>query len=146
MFDRVLSAISWLVVLFLVVPLIVIIGASFTTTPYVTFPPQGFTLRWYQQLAGQSDFIRSFVDSVLIGLAATVATALIGTPTVFGLRLGSARMQNLLRSIVMAPLTLPTIVTAVALLQIYYTTDLDLPVAAIIVGHVLITLPYFVRS
>ncbi len=146
MFERLLSVMAWLVVLFLIVPLIVIVGASFTTTPYVSFPPQGFTLKWYQQLSTQKDFIRSFADSVLIGVIATAGAVLIGAPTAFGLRLGSVKAQTLLRSIVMAPLTLPTIVTGVALLQLYYTTDLDVPLAGIVIGHILVTVPYFIRT
>jgi putative spermidine/putrescine transport system permease protein len=146
MFDRLLSIVAWVVVVFLIVPLVVIIGASFTTTPYVTFPPRGFTLQWYQQLASHKDFIRSFIDSIIIGFIATAGAVLIGTPAAIGLRLGSVKGQTFLRSVVMAPLTLPTIVTGVALLQIYYTTDLDLPVVGIIIGHVLVTVPYFVRT
>lgn len=146
MFDRLMSAAAWAVALFLIAPLVVIVGASFTTTIYVVFPPQGFTLRWYQQLMGQGDFIRSFFDSIWLGLATTAGAALIGAPTAFGLRMGSARSQALLRAFVMAPLTLPTIVTAVALLQVYYMSELDIPWTAVTLGHILVTLPYFVRT
>ena len=40
MFDRVVNASAWLVVLFILSPLIIIIGGSFTETTYVAFPPQ----------------------------------------------------------------------------------------------------------
>ena len=67
MLDRVIDAIGWLVTLFILGPLIVIIGGSFTETPYVAFPPAGFTLRWYDQLLHRGDFLQSFLVSVLLG-------------------------------------------------------------------------------
>lgn len=146
MFDRSINIVAWLVVAFLVIPLIVIIGSSFTTTEYVAFPPHGFTLKWYEKLAGQGDFIRSFLDSLIIGIAATIGAMAIGTPTAIGLRMGSRRSQALLRTLAMAPLTLPTIVTGVALLQIYYLTEIDAPWTAVVLGHILVTVPYFVRT
>jgi putative spermidine/putrescine transport system permease protein len=143
---RALGIAAWIVVLFILGPLIVIIGGSFTTTPFVAFPPQGFTLHWYRQLAGHLDFLRSFVDSVGLGVVATIGAALLGTPAALGLRHGSARSRAILHTIVMAPLTLPTIVTGVALLQFYYAIDLEVPLLALAAGHVLITVPYVVRT
>lgn len=145
MFNRALDISAWLVVLFILGPLVVIIGGSFTTTPYVAFPPHGFTLRWYQQLLGRHDFLESFVDSLLLGAAATIGAALIGTPTALALRFGR-KGRAILRSFVMAPLTLPTIVTGVALLQFFYAVDLRIPIIGLLAGHVLITLPYFIRT
>ncbi|MDR0810493.1 MAG: ABC transporter permease, partial [Gemmobacter sp.] len=146
MFDRLLSLLSWAVIIFLIAPLLVIIAASFTETDYVTFPPQGFTLKWYRELALQGGFFSAFVDSVIIAVATMAGAALIGIPTAFGLRMGSARAQAVLRTFVMSPLTLPGIVTGVALLQLYYAANLDAPLAGIIVGHILVTLPFFVRT
>ena len=42
----------------------------------------------------------------------------------------------------MSPLVLPTIVTGVALLQFYYLIDMDAPMTGLLIGHVLITIPY----
>lgn len=146
MFDRLLSILAWVVIFFLVAPLVVIVAASFTTTTYVTFPPHGLTLKWYRELAMQTEFLRAFADSIVIGIATMAGSALIGIPTAFGLRMGSLRSQAVLRAFVMSPLTLPGIVTGVALLQVYYAANLDAPLAGIIVGHILVTVPFFVRT
>lgn len=146
MFARVLNATAWLVILFLTVPLAIVVAASFTTTNYVTFPPQGFTLRWYQELLHQTEFISALVDSVLIGIAAMIGATLIGIPTAFALRMGTPRAQAIMRSVVMVPLSLPGIVTGVALLQLYYAVNLDFPLGGIIVGHILVTVPFFIRT
>jgi putative spermidine/putrescine transport system permease protein len=54
--------------------------------------------------------------------------------------------RPLFRSFLMSPLVLPTIVTGVALLQFYYLIDLDAPLTGLLIGHVLITIPYVIRT
>lgn len=136
---------AWCTILFLIVPLLVIIAASFTETNYVSFPPKGFTLHWYREAVTQGGFLEAFFDSIGIAVATMAGNVLIGIPAAFGLRMGSPLTQTVLRSFVMAPLTLPAIVSGVALLQIYYAANLDAPLFGIIVGHILITLPFFIR-
>ena len=45
--------------IFLVLPLVVIVSASFTATEYLAFPPKGLTLRWYMQFLEDSSYLRS---------------------------------------------------------------------------------------
>jgi putative spermidine/putrescine transport system permease protein len=146
MFGRGLTFAAALVVAFILGPLIVIIGASFTTTPYVAFPPQGFTLKWYGILMGKKDFLQSFIDSVLLGACTTLGAALLGTPAAIGLHRWSAGGRAALRGFVMSPLTLPTFVTGVAMLQFFYAIEFDAPLAGLLFGHLLITVPFFVRT
>ena len=146
MFARLLALANVAVVLFLLGPLIVIVGASFTTTPYVVFPPRGFTLDWYRALLERADFAEALHSSIVLGLLATAGAALLGIPAAIGLHQAGVRGRSVLRGFVMAPLTLPTIVTGVALLQFYYTIDLDAPMAGLLIGHMLIIVPYCVRT
>lgn len=144
------SALTWALalatVVFLLAPLVVVIGGSFTTTDYVAFPPHGFTLRWYAALAKQADFIASFRDSaVLAAVTALVATPL-GTLAALALHRHVGRGQAALRGFLLSPLILPTIVTAVALLQFYQRTGLDNIFLGLLAGHVLVVTPYVLRS
>jgi putative spermidine/putrescine transport system permease protein len=146
MLDKVINAAAWLVVLFILGPLVIIIGGSFTETPYVAFPPTGFTLRWYAQLMHRRDFLDSFITSlVLAGLCSVCAMAL-GVAAVMGLHRHGFAGRRLFRAFLMSPLVLPTIVTGVALLQFYYLIDVDAPMTGLLIGHVLITIPYVIRT
>lgn len=143
--DRTITAAAWLVVLFILGPLIVIIGGSVTETPFVAFPPTGFTLRWYEQLLHRRDFLDSFLVSILLATLCSAASMLLGLTAVIGLhKHGGA--GPLFGAFLMSPLVLPTIVTGVALLQFYYLVDLDAPFTGLLVGHILITIPYVVRT
>ena len=62
-----------LVMLFLVAPLVVIVLASFTPTALVTFPPQGFSLKWYANIfTSSTHFMDGLVKSLEIGILATL--------------------------------------------------------------------------
>ena len=68
-----------LVMLFLLAPLVVIVIASFTPTALITFPPQGFSLKWYANIFGSSThFMDGLVNSLKIGILATAADILLG--------------------------------------------------------------------
>ena len=146
MLDRAISVAGWLVVLFILGPLVIIVGGSFTETPYVAFPPIGFTLRWYEQLMHHGDFLRSFVISLMLAALCSVGAMALGVAAVIGLHRHGVAGGRLFRAFLMSPLVLPTIVTGVALLQFYYLIDLDAPLTGLLIGHVLITVPYVVRT
>lgn len=146
MFARSLTALGWAGVFFIVAPAVLILGGSFSETSYVTFPPEGFTLEWYQRLAERADFVRSFIDSILIAVLCTVAATALGTLAALGLNQPDLRRRELLLGVVMSPLILPTVVTGVALLQFYYIIGLPISLIGLTIGHVLITAPYAVRT
>lgn len=139
-------AAGWLVVGFIVGPLLVIVAGSFTETPFVAFPPQGFTWRWYQQLLERRDFLHSFLVSLVLAALCTVAALLLGGLAALGLHRTGAAGREAMRGFLMSPLVLPTIVTGVALLQFYTLVEVDAPLSGLLVGHVLITTPYALRT
>ncbi len=143
MAQRLMDAAAWVAVLFLLGPLLAVAGASVSDTPFVAFPPQGFTLRWYGMLLHRADFATSFVQSVLVAALCTAAAMALGTLAAIGLH---RRPVPGVAAVLMAPLVLPTIVTGVALLQLYYLIDLDAPLIGLVIGHVVITVPYVVRT
>lgn len=146
MIDKVIGGVGWLVALFILGPLVIIIGGSFTQTPYVAFPPIGFTLRWYDQLMHRGDFLQSFLVSVGLGAACCVGAMTLGVGAAIGLHRHAPGGERLFRAFLMSPLVLPTIVTGVALLQFYALIDLELPLSGLLIGHVLITTPYVIRT
>jgi putative spermidine/putrescine transport system permease protein len=146
MLDRVLSFTAWVVVGFILLPLVVIVGGSFTERNFVEFPPTGFTLKWYAKLLSRADFIESFIISLELAAACTVVALVVGTAAAIGMHRHAFRGREIVQAFVMSPLVLPTIVTGVALLQYYYAIALDAPFWGLLMGHVIISVPYVVRS
>src|SRR5215510_1222514 len=75
-----IAAVSWIAMLYLALPLLVVIAISFTATEYLKFPPQGLTLRWYWQVVSDPTFVEAFVVSGQLATAATATALLLGVP------------------------------------------------------------------
>jgi ABC-type spermidine/putrescine transport system permease subunit II len=81
------SGLCWLVAVyaFLLAPLVVVIGASFSSgdRTYIEFPPTSLTLHWYGEIP--ETIIRSLTVSLSLALATSLAATLIGVPAALGL-------------------------------------------------------------
>lgn len=140
-----LRAVTYALVALLLLPLVVIVMTSFTTLGYVSFPPQGFTWKWYGEALGRREFLESFwLSLVVAGVTAAVAT-LLGTPVAVATVRYRFPGRDLVTAFFMSPLVLPTVVIGIALLQFYNRIGLGTSPASLILGHVIITTPYAIR-
>lgn len=127
---------------FLLLPLAIVVLASFNAGELLTFPPQGFSLRWYAHFFNSQPFMTSLFFSLRLAAAAMVISTLLGTAAaLYVVRFGEI-WRNTLRLMIVAPLLLPEILSAIALLFFFYSFGFGKTVGALLVGHVLITLPF----
>lgn len=131
--------------LFLVGPLVIIIGPSLSDTSYLTFPPQGWTLHWYQNVFEISAFRRTAVTSFMLAVGGTTLSMLIGIPAAYALARYRPELPRFLGNIYVLPILIPEIVLGFSLMK-SLATGMGLPImVALLIGHALIVLPYCVR-
>ncbi|WP_372624995.1 ABC transporter permease [Falsiroseomonas sp.] len=135
-----------LVLGFLMLPVAVVVLASFSTTSFLTVPPQGLTLRWYGRVLESTDYLHAIGISLTLAAAATTGALLIGTATSYALVRRIVPGRALISSLVMSPLVFPGIVIGVALLQFYSALGLAGTFAGLVLAHIVITVPYVVRT
>jgi putative spermidine/putrescine transport system permease protein len=140
-----LRAYTYAAVAALLLPLVVIVLTSFTTLGYVSFPPQGFTLRWYGEALRKGEFLESFYLSLAIAAVTAVVATGLGTPVAVALARHRFPGRALVNAFFMSPLILPTVVIGIALLQFYNRIGLGATSVSLILGHVIITTPYAIR-
>jgi len=134
-----------LVYLFLIGPLVIVLGSAFSETSFLTFPPKGFSLRWFANALGNSDFRRAFATSMQVSLLGTALSLLIGVPAAYALARHRSWLPRSLGLLFILPVLVPEIVTGFSLLRVL-AIDLGIPVlGALILGHALLVLPYSVR-
>lgn len=133
--------------LFLLGPILIVVISSFTSASYLTFPPQEFSLRWYQEVFSLSWFSTSIVTSFIIAIVSTAISAVIGILVARVLTRGTFRAKGFVELIVLTPLLLPVIVLGFALFNIlvYFALEGN-NFVNLIGGHILITVPFVVRS
>jgi hypothetical protein len=95
------------------------IALSFSDTPFVVFPPQGFTVQWYAKVLNEPDFTTPFMFSVQLGLFSAAGALLLGTPTAMGLVRHQFPSRGIVQGLVLSPLVFPMLVTGIALLRVW---------------------------
>jgi spermidine/putrescine transport system permease protein len=133
-----------LVYLFLYMPIAVIVLMSFYPGTYMTFPLPGYSLRWYHEFFQDALLIRALLNSLALGATAAALSALIGTPCAMGLVRFNFPGKRFFNTFVLAPMIIPQIITGISLLILLNAINLPKGYLYLIIGHVVLTLPYIV--
>jgi putative spermidine/putrescine transport system permease protein len=141
-----LVAVTGCMLVFILAPLLVTLAISFTKTAYVVFPPRGFTLQWYGKALQDQDFLSAMWFSTVLALAATAGALLLGVPAAFALGRSEFPGRDAVAWMLLSPLVFPVLITGVALLQLFSTLGFDNTPVNMLIGHVLVTAPYVVRT
>ena len=144
--SRGLSVAVAAVYAFLLLPLLIVVAAAFNAGNYFTFPPQGFSLKWFANFFQRREFMQALWLSVHLGFWTAVISTVAGTMASLVLVRGRFRGRDLLNAYVTSPLLLPQILTGVALLQYLSLLGLAQSYWALLIGHVVVTTPYVVRT
>jgi putative spermidine/putrescine transport system permease protein len=133
-----------LVAAFLVVPAGLSISAGVTVN-YFRGIQSGVTLQWVAQVWDL--YAGTIFLSFVIALATLVVTLLAGVPAAYALHLRSGKLSRLIEEIITLPLAIPGLAIALALLLTYGSfSDFRRSWLFILVGHVIFTMPFMVRS
>lgn len=133
-----------LFVLFLLAPIVAITAGSLTTTSYVVFPPKGLTLKWYQQILGQPQFIEALGLSLAVGVGAATIGTMLAMPVALALHRYDNPFNRVLHLLVMTPVMLPSVFLGLAFLVAYSTMGIGGSTWALLAGHTMIATPFTV--
>jgi putative spermidine/putrescine transport system permease protein len=131
--------------LFLLAPILVLILASFDEAKFFRFPPQSLSLHWYEAAAASSEYRSALTASAIIALSAGLISIFVGSLAAYALVRFTFPGKRLVEAALLAPLVLPLIVWAIALLQIYAYLGMSGTLAGLVLAHAVITVPYTVR-
>ena len=141
----ILAAFAACVFFFLLAPLVIIVGAAFSDTTYLTFPPQGLTLRWFVNIFEIEAFRTTALTSLQVAFLGTALSLLIGIPAAYAINRYRVELPRWLSTIFVLPILVPEIVFGFSLMK-SVTIGLGLPIfISLLVGHALLILPYSVR-
>jgi mannopine transport system permease protein len=104
------------ILLFLILPTLIILPISLGGAEFLQFPPQSLSLRWYEEYVSDPGWIRPTTFSFEIAIIVTLVASVVGTLAALALVRGSLRGRPALNALVIAPLIVPAIVYAIAVL------------------------------
>ncbi len=137
-----------LIFIFLIGPILVIMPLSFNSEPYFTYPMAGFSLRWYDEIFGDSPLSilwqRAIVNSVIIAVFATILATTLGTLAALGMTRINFRGKGMLLAILISPIVVPIVITAVGMFYFYAKIGLVGTLAGITLAHTVLGVPFVV--
>jgi putative spermidine/putrescine transport system permease protein len=143
--DQLRYFVTGLSVIYILIPLFVTIPASFTSANYPSFPPKGFSLKWYSKILDRQEFLDAFIHSVTLALCVTVFTVIVGTMASIAISKYDIPGKSFLLSIITSPLTVPQLVLGIALLIYFTPMMLAGTTIGFLIAHIVICVPYVIR-
>jgi putative spermidine/putrescine transport system permease protein len=142
--SGVFAVVAALDLVFLIVPILFIIPLSLTSAGYLVFPPPGFSLRWYRELLGRPEWMASLLFSAEMSAAATLLTVVLGLSASIAFVRARFPGKTAVYTIVLAPLIVPSVITAIAVYLFLARLNLAGGIAGMALGLTVVTLPLFI--
>ena len=126
-------------------PLVVVIGASFNRD-FMAFPPEHFSLAWFGEVFRQPEFIAAAKVSLVLGSVSAALTTVLAIAVTVLLRRANPRLRTVVNTAFLGPLLVPSVILALALYQVVIVATRTTSFLALLIGHIVVTLPYPIRT
>ncbi len=131
--------------LFLLAPVLLVFPISFSGDQVLAFPPSSWSLRWYEALLENKVMMSAFLTSLGLATVVTILSLIIAIPASYAIVRLKVTGSEFLFNLFTAPLLLPTIVLGLAILIIFASIGFLATFTGLVIGHLVITLPYALR-
>jgi putative spermidine/putrescine transport system permease protein len=133
-----------IVAIILVAPTLVVIPMSFSSAQTFRFPPDGWSLRWYQELFTSPEWTAAIINSVQAGVYTALFATVLGTTAAFGLARLDKRWRGTLNGFLLSPMIVPHILVALVVFAAFLRLGLNGTLIGIILAHTAMALPFVV--
>ncbi len=140
-----LKIVGTLLYIFLLAPIVIVIPLSFSNDQWLTFPPQTWGVRWYEQILGNTAMLDAFRTSISLAAINTVIALILGIPAAYALKRSAMRGADALLNFFTSPLLLPSIVLGLGILLVFAPAKLLGTYEGLLLAHLIVTTPYVVR-
>jgi len=131
-----------LILIAMVVPILVVFPISGSSTRYMTFPPEAYSLRWYRAYFQVPEWTQATLYSAKVGVLSTLLALVLGIPAAMGLAKAGFRGKGLVTALFVAPLVLPLIIVAIALYFAFAQVGLNGTTVGLVMAHAMLSLPF----
>lgn len=137
-------ALALAVLAFLILPVLVVLPLSFNAGTLLTYPLTGFSLRWYENLFTNAQWLLALKNSFIVGVATTILATALGTLTALGLAHARFRYKPLLMALLISPMIVPIVITAVAVFFFFAWVGLVGTYTGLVLAHTVLAAPFVV--
>ena len=131
---------------FLTVPTLIVVLASLNPTAILAFPPEGVSLRWYENALTYPQFRRAALNSLIVTTGSAVIALPVGTAAALALVRERVPARALVAAILLSPLIVPGVAVGLGMLILAAGLGLLASHAVLVTAHVILVLPFVIRS
>jgi putative spermidine/putrescine transport system permease protein len=139
-----LTALGLLTVFYLLAPTLVIIPMSFTKASIMSFPPEGFSLQWYERMFTDRQWSTGIVHSLQVAVLAAIFATILGTLAAVGLVRGRFPGRSLVNALVLTPLIVPVVIIAIGTFSLFVQWRISGSLIGLVLAHTALALPFVV--
>jgi spermidine/putrescine transport system permease protein len=131
-----------LVVAFLYAPIVILLIFSFNNAEVPAFPLSGFTFHWYREFLANADLRGALETSAIIAALSSIGAVLLGVLASIALVRRRFRAKSAVSALLLSPLVIPYVVFGISLLLLFHTLGMSRSILTVVIGHVVICIPY----
>lgn len=139
-----LLAIGALTVFFLIAPTLVVVPMSFTASQSLTFPPEGFSLRWYAKMLTDPQWSTGFANSGQVAFLTAILSTVLGTLAALGMLRGRFPGKNAVNTLVLSPLIVPVIIIAIGMFTVFVRWKIAGTAIGLVLAHTALAVPFVI--
>jgi putative spermidine/putrescine transport system permease protein len=131
-----------LALLFLILPILIVIPMSFSGSRYLDFPPQTWSLRWYEAYFGNPVWRDATWTTAKVAFFSTLLATPIGTALAYAVHTSEWPLVRRMRTVMLLPLLVPHIILAIGIFYIYAKLGINATVPGLVVAHAMLNMPF----
>ena len=131
-----------LIYIFMFAPIVVVMILSFNPQQFGCFPMTGFSLKWFNELAHDDAILAAFKNSMILGSFTSIISTAVGILAAMAFVRFDFPGKNTINTLLLAPIMIPEVILGVALLLFLRWLQQPKTFLLLVIGHVVLTLPY----
>ena len=136
-----LYVVAGLIMAFLVIPTLIVIPMSFSDSQYLEFPPRVWSVRWYDNYFGSTEWMTATWVSVKAAFLTVLVTTPVATMAAYGLYVSNFRAARFIFVLLITPMMVPVILIAIGVFFAYAKLKLNNTMLGLVLAHTVLALP-----
>ena len=139
-------ALTFIAMVFLIAPTVIVLLTSFSSSESLRFPPPGLSLRWYYALIDADQMKRAAWNSLVIAVSTTILSVVLGVAAALAIARSGARWVKAADLMFMSPLVLPALAFGFAALVYINKLGFSPSIPLLVLGHIIVCVPFVLRT
>jgi putative spermidine/putrescine transport system permease protein len=139
-----MAALGALTVFYLLAPTLVIVPMSFTEARILSFPPQGFSLGWYDRMFTDPQWSSGMLNSAQVAVLTAILATVLGTLAALGLTRGRFPGRAAVNALVLSPLIVPVVIIAIGMFSLFVQWRISGSLVGLVLAHSALAMPFVI--